>query len=154
MKSGNQKILTKINNSSFFGKLFLFLFVFHLLVAHLAFQNYIICIEDKGNVHLESLEEQQFCCGINPEIYSENSSIEYSLAQEQEECKDIILSEYCAEEYPNATVRIIPQIVTSVLFINNDSLVSDSVNLLSINQFQLLNISHQLTSYKTVSLLI
>ena len=44
---------------------YLFLFVFHLFVAHLVFQNYIICIEDKGNVRLESLEEQQFCCGFN-----------------------------------------------------------------------------------------
>src|SRR3972149_1123053 len=106
MKSGNQNILLKINNSGFFRKLFLFLFVLHLIVAHLVLQNYVICIENNGKVHLESLEAQQYCCGISSENFSGTFPFEDPIVLELEECKDIFLIEHGDEVYSTAAVKI------------------------------------------------
>ena len=154
MNSGKQNILTGIIKSGVFRKMFLFLFVFHLVVAHLALEGYVICIESSGKIHLESPETHQYCCGFSSENVPGTFPLEKPIVPELEECKDIFLIEHGDEENSTAAVKIIPKFFTTVLFINKD-LVKTGSDILFYNiPNQQLNYSPQLTSYKTVSLLI
>ncbi|MEO8398477.1 MAG: hypothetical protein ABI550_01540 [Ignavibacteriaceae bacterium] len=126
-------------------------FIIHLLIVHIIFQNYIICLENDGSVVVESASE--FCCTstdifTNSE-YTENHNDEYCNF-----CEDISILENCDKEYL-LTARKIPPIIFDILFTNNFFYLINEreQNFSFLLQNENKN-SIQLDSYKTVLLLI
>lgn len=131
--------------------LFLSLFISHFLLAHVVFQNYILCFENDGSVVLESVSELDNCCNpinglMNNEISERTNDKDCSL------CEDVAISENCDEKY-STTIKKTQSLIAAVLNFNYTTYTVDKKDFVSRNKNEI-NTSPQLDSHKTVLLLI
>ena len=115
-------------------------------------QSYILCFGEDGRVVLENLNSEQFCCNYsNSDLFN----LFYSSAsfyKDHNNCEDISLTESCDEEKLIIKVKNVTNFFNLILFI--DYAQSNSNNFSIIIKSEKLDFSPQLSSYKTVSLLI
>lgn len=151
MNHNSKKTLKYFAESATIKILFLTFFTLHLLMAHIVFQNYILCFENDGSVVLESVSEVDNCCNsisglMNNEISEETNDKDCSL------CEDVAISENCDEKY-SITLNKTQSLITAVLNINYTPYSADKKDFVTINKNEINN-SPQLDSHKTVLLLI
>ncbi|MBE0551955.1 MAG: hypothetical protein IH619_06215 [Ignavibacterium sp.] len=121
------------------------------MLAHVVFQNYILCFENDGSVVLESVSELDNCCNpingmMNYEISERTNDKDCSL------CEDVAISENCDEKY-SITIKKTQSLIAAVLNFNYTTYTVDKKDFVSRNKNEI-NTSPQLDSHKTVLLLI
>ena len=146
MKIRSQNIFIKFTKSNIIKTFVLIVFFTHLLLAHVVFQSYYLCIESDGNIVLESVLERDDCC--NPtESEIVNDDLETCSF-----CEDVAVAENCDEYYSIAKNNL--QLIQVSQFYNSNIIYSVDqirINYSTINQ----NLgSPHLDSHKTVLLLI
>lgn len=151
MKARNKNIIKKFSEAVVIKKIVLFIFIVHLILAHIVLQNYILCFENDGSVVLESVSELDNCCNpinglMNNEISERTNEKDCSL------CKDLAISENCDVKYP-ITIKKTQSIIAAVLNINYTAYTVDKKDFVSRNKNDINN-SPTLDSHKTVLLLI
>lgn len=153
MKKKNLNIIKKIAEQVIVRRVFLQIFIIHLLLVHVVLQSYIVCFESDGRVVLESMADKQYCCNTNITLSSDSKYLEANLNEECKLCEDVAVSENCDEEY-SVTVKKYQPINAAILIdLNNGNILSEEKKSTLITQ-EINYKSTQLDSYKTVLLLI
>ena len=151
MKKNRKNIFYTLIKSSLFRGFYFSIFMFHLIFAHSFFANYILCVEENGQVNFESILEQQICCSssIDTEI-----SLTNKFEKGVDSCKDISISNECDEEKSIVSQKPIQKIfVNSIIVCNNFELMKRNINPLFLVTSNI-SLSSQLSAYKTISLII
>src|SRR5690554_1727328 len=104
MKTKKQNIFKSFAERVAVRKIFLQIFVIHLLLAHVILQSYMVCFESDGRVVLESIADKQYCCNTNLTLSGESEYLEANINEECNLCDDVAFSENCDEEY-SVTVK-------------------------------------------------
>jgi len=140
--------------SNFLRKSLLLVFLIHLVIVDVVFNDYVLCIENNGRIALENFEDQQLCCGSVVSDHANKFALKGHFIKNKESCKDIFLFEQCDENKSLIPGRIIPPVVTIIFTFNIHNEYTD-LNKLDV-QYILLASSFpdQLDSYTTVCLLI
>lgn len=149
MKNTNQNIKdTKIIQRYFFV-----FFILHFLLAHIAFANYLICIENDGGFSIENSVDSQFCC--NPSIITQNNYGETEIKDDLEckLCKDISIYENCDEQYSNSIKKLTTIVYNSPL-VESEAFGNIETEINFLDKDLQNKKTPQLDSYRTVLLLI
>ncbi len=153
MKIKNQNIFKSFAERIAVRKIFLQVFVIHLLLAHVILQSYIVCFESDGRVLLESMADKQYCCNTNLTLSGESEYLEANINEECNLCDDVAFSENCDEEYSVTVKKYQPLNASILIDIISQNITSEEKKSTLITQ-EINYKSAQLDSYKTVLLLI
>jgi hypothetical protein len=153
MKIKNQNILKSFAERVAVRKIFLQVFIIHLLLAHVILQSYIVCFESDGRVVLESMADKQYCCNTNLMLSGESEYLEANINEECNLCEDVAFSENCDEEYSVTVKKYQPLNASILIDIISQNITSEEKKSTLITQ-EINYKSAQLDSYKTVLLLI
>lgn len=153
MKVKKQNKIKTLAESAAVRRIFLQIFIIHLLLAHVVLQSYIVCFESDGRVVLESMADKQYCCDTNLTLSGESEYLEAKINEECNLCEDVAVSENCDEEYA-VTVKKYQPLNTSILIdLISQNIISEEKKSTLITK-EINYKSTQLDSYKTVLLLI
>ncbi|GIK61866.1 MAG: hypothetical protein HND40_06760 [Ignavibacteriota bacterium] len=153
MKRKNLNIFKSIVERVAVRKVFLQIFVIHLLLAHVVLQSYVICFESDGRVVLESMANKQYCCATIISSSNNTNYLEANINEECNLCEDVAITENCDEEYSVTVKKYQPLNSTILIDFNNLNVSSEEKKSTLITQ-EINYKSTQLDSYKTVLLLI
>lgn len=153
MKNKRQNIKKKIKESKLIPRCIFLVFTFHFLLSHIAFANYLICIENDGSLAIENSVESKFCC--NPSIITQNNYGETEIKDDLEckLCNDISIYENCDEQYSHNIKKINTVIYKSPL-VESEPFENIETEIKIFDKDPRNIKTPQLDSYRTVLLLI
>lgn len=153
MKIARRNIKKKIKDSKLIPGFIFLAFTLHFLLAHIAFANYLICIENDGRLAIENSIESQFCC--NSSIFTQNNYGETEIKDDLEckLCNDISIYENCDEQYSH-NIKRINQVSFYHPFIEGSPLNNKEPHNNFLDKYTSNLKTSQIDIYKTVLLLI
>jgi hypothetical protein len=153
MKVKKQNIIKNFTESTAVKRIFLQIFINHLLLAHVVLQSYVLCFESNGRIVLENAADKQHCCNSTVLLENNFELTETNVDEDCQFCEDISITENCDDEY-SITVKKLQPVIQIVLHIfDNSYVINEKLNFLSFAENTDFR-SLQLDSYKTVLLLI
>lgn len=113
VKNKKTNIIKVFTTSKAIQRYLVVLFMLHFLLAHAAFENYVICIENDGRFSLENTVESESCCKSFVNGQDGNRGIELETGGECQFCTDFSIYENCDEYYSHQVKRFHPFILIS-----------------------------------------
>lgn len=153
MKNLKQNIEKKAAWIIYVERVIFIIFFLHIVFGHIAFENFIICIENDGSISYENSFESAACCSKKTIDVSTFFSSKLSNISKCNSCDDIVLVENCDDQYTHHYKKY-EQIVfdLQLIYLNvSDTEIVQNVNYNKTNQ---INLFRQLELNKSIVLII
>lgn len=128
-------------------------FSLHLLFGHIAFDNFIICIENDGSISFENTYERAACCSNNTMAEKKYPGDKLLDAGGCDSCNDLELVENCDEQYTQQYKKH-DQISSNLQLVSIKILDTEIVENTILNKTNQINLFQQLKLNRSIVLLI